>query len=94
MTDTASAEDFEMTYELNPVIRRFVVQNDTLYTLKASFTIIPKSNEFLNFRIPSSTITATIKPKGVTCILSIMKIYPEMAWGEYETNMELIKDTK
>lgn len=46
--------------------------------------IAPKSNDFMNFRIPSCSFKATVGPQSSCTILSLMKIVPQNGWGEYE----------
>jgi hypothetical protein len=81
---TPFIDDFEFGYELNPVIRKFTLNNDSPFSVNVSLQVYPKTNDFLNFRIPSSQITTVVRPKSKSCILSIMKIYPDMAWGDYD----------
>ena len=38
----------------------------------------------MNFRIPSSIVNVNVRPHSSTCILSISKIFPQLAWGDYE----------
>jgi len=84
-------EDFEFAYELNPVIRRLIIHNESPYNLLVNLTIMPKTNDFLNFRIPASPLTASVKPKSNACVGCLMKIYPHMAWGEYDIYVDIQK---
>lgn len=77
-------------YEINPVVRRHILVNDTTQVLSGKFRIIPKSADFLNFRIPASPIIISIKPKSALNILILTKFFPEMDWGQYDTNIELM----
>lgn len=82
-------EDTSFNYEVNPVVKRFMLINETNMHLRGHFKISPKSAEFLNFRIPASKILISIKPKSVKNIVILTKIFPEMSWGEFDTHIEL-----
>lgn len=69
---------------MNPVIRRFYLKNDSPHSLHCQLGIFPKSKSFMNFRIPSSIVNVNVRPHSSTCILSISKIFPQLAWGDYE----------
>jgi len=77
-------EDFDFEYEVNPVIRRFYLKNDSPHSLHCQLGIFPKSKSFMNFRIPTSIINVNVRPHSSTCILSITKIFPQLGWGDYE----------
>jgi len=77
-------EDFDFEYEVNPVIRRFYLKNDSPFSLHCQLGIFPKSKSFLNFRIPTSVINVNVRPHSSTCILTITKIFPQLGWGDYE----------
>lgn len=93
-TDSPSAEDFNMTYEVNPVLRRFQVQNDSPYSFLTQLMIVPKSSDFMNFRIPTSVFKTHVKPKSTTNLLVLMKIFPEMGWGDYDYQFNIEREDK
>jgi len=82
-------EDFDFTYEVNPVIRRFYLKNDSPHNLHCQLGIFPKSKSFMNFRIPSSIVNVNVRPHSSTCILSITKIFPQLGWGDYEVRYHI-----
>ena len=84
-------EDFNFVYELNPVVRRFVFHNTSPYNLLCQVRIVPKTNDFLNFRVPASTFRVKVKAQGNACVLAIMKILPEVGWGDYEVECDVSK---
>ena len=57
----ASPEDFTFNYELNPVIRRFIFYNPTPYAVNVQTRIIPKTGDFMNFRVPVSTFKSKVR---------------------------------
>lgn len=73
-----------MNYELNPALRRFVIFNNSIHNISVSFAIIPRTNDFLNFRLPSTVTRLTVEPKKSMNLLTVMKIFPEMGWGEFD----------
>ena len=87
----ASPEDFTFNYELNPVVRRFIFYNPTPYTVVVQTRIIPKTGDFMNFRVPVSTFKSKVKAHGNTCVLGLIKLLPEVGWGEYEVECEIQK---
>lgn len=78
-------------YELNPVVRRFVAINNTADSYLVSIALIRKSQDFPNFRFPASTFQVVVKPNGTATVLTIVKIFPEIGWGEYELNYNIQK---
>lgn len=95
-TEAPKVEEVELegptfVYELNPMVRRFVVANTTSAPYAVSMTLVPKSKEFLNFRIPCSTFQATLRPKSSANLLTLVKIFPEIDWAEYDVNYEIQK---
>jgi len=84
-------DNFNFTSEQLPVIRRFILSNNSSFTVVVRLQIVPKNNEFLNFRIPASIFQMTARPKSQQQVLSIMKIFPNMPWGEYEINSNIQK---
>jgi len=82
--DVPMEKDFDFTYEVNPAIRRFFIKNESPYTIQGQFGIVPKSNNFLNFRIPCSFFNVSIRPHSNTCVLTVAKIFPSLGWGDYE----------
>jgi len=87
----AFMEDFTFTYEKTAMIRRFLLLNNSPYTLNVSFDLKAKDNEFNNFRPPSSTIWISVKPKMNAQIFAMSKIYPNVSWGEYEIRFNIEK---
>lgn len=82
--NTPVEKDFDFTYEINPVIRRIYLRNDSPYSLDCHLGIVPKNGGFLNFRIPSAMFSVSVRPHSSNCILTLMKIFPQLGWGEYE----------
>ena len=78
-------EDFSFSYDKSAVIRRFLLLNDTSFTLNVKFEIRPKENGFMNYRIPSSPIWVSVKPKSNAQIFALIKIFANVEWGDYET---------
>ena len=66
------------------MIRRFIATNNTAGPLSVSIVLAPKSDGFLNFRIPYSLHQATVRPHATVNLLSIVKIFPEIGWAEYD----------
>ncbi len=66
------------------MVRRFILYNNSAMPVSCQLFVYAKTNNFLNFRVPSSIIYANVRAKSSACILSLMKIFPEMPWGEYE----------
>ena len=84
-------EDFTFSYYKSAVVRRFLLLNHTPYTLNVTFEIRPNLNEFMNYRIPSSPIWISIKPKSNAQIFALSKIFPNVEWGDYETFFNIQK---
>lgn len=78
-----------ITYTTESMLRRFVLYNNSNYIVNCQLRIFAKTNDFLNFRIPVSAFNFTVKPKSNGCILSLMKIFPQMGWGEYEAKCHI-----
>lgn len=86
-----SQQDFNLTYELNPVVRRFLLHNPNSFSIYCQIRIIPKTNDFMNFRVPSSTFRVKVRPQSTTSVLTLMKILPEVGWGEYDVESDIQK---
>jgi len=84
-------KDFDFTYEVNPVVRRFFIKNESPFTIYGQFAIVPKSNNFLNFRIPCSFFNLSLKPHSNNCVLTIAKIFPSLGWGDYEVKFYMFE---
>ena len=78
--------DVPIKDELNPAVRRFIVVNNTTDNYFVSFNLVPKSPNFLNFRLVLSMIQVAVKAGQSATILTIAKIFPEVEWGEYDLN--------
>ena len=87
--EEGAPESSNFTYGTAPMFRRFVLYNNSNYIVNCQLRIFAKSNDFLNFRIPVSAFNFSVKPKSNGCILSLMKIFPNMAWGEYEAKCHI-----
>lgn len=87
----ACQEDFKFVYELNPIVRRFVFYNTSPHNVICQIKIAPKSNGFMNFRVPASPFKSKVRAHSNVCVLSIIKILPEVAWGEYEIECNIQK---
>lgn len=71
-------------YELNPMLRRFIAVNNTNDTYTVNMMIVPKTNDFPNFRVPQSSFQVTLRPNSTGTLLTIAKIFPEIDWAEYD----------
>jgi len=81
---TEEVEGEGMISQEGEMVRRFIVYNNSSSPVACQLLIYAKTNNFLNFRIPSSIFYANVRAKSSLCILSLMKIFPELPWGEYE----------
>lgn len=94
------SKDVAMQSETNPFLRCFTMINNTNFRYFINIELIPKSmNAELNFRIPKSQVSATLDPNKSLTVLTIMKIFPDKDWGEYDvictsTILEKIEDNK
>ena len=76
------------------MFRRLIVHNNTFSAVSLELEIFPKSNDFINFRAPVSVFNATVRPRSNTCVLSLMKIVPNMAWGDYEVKCQIVQSDR
>jgi hypothetical protein len=74
---------------LNPVVRRFVLVNETTSNLVGLFRLIPRSPDFLNFRIPAASFNISLKLKSNLNLVVLTKVFPEMDWGDYDYSIEV-----
>jgi len=84
-------EDFRFEYELNPVVRRFIFYNTTAHPVTCQIKIVPKTGDFMNFRVPVSTFKSKVKANSNACVLGLIKILPEVGWGEYDVECDIQK---
>ena len=78
-------------YELNPMIRRVIGVNKTTDTYVISLLVVPKAEGFLNFRVPASIIKFHMRPNTVADLLNLVKIFPEIDWGDYSFHYNVQK---
>ena len=78
-------------YELNPMVRRYIAVNSTLDQFHVSLTIVPKAEGFLNFRVPASTFNFILRPNSAWDLVTLVKIFPEVDWGDYEFKYTITK---
>ena len=89
--ETPEVVDVPIKHQLNPALRRFVAINNTTDNYLVTFTLVPKSANFMNFRMPTSVIQVSVKPSQAVTILTIAKLFPEIEWGEYDQNCMIQK---
>jgi len=74
----------EMNCTEADMVRRFILYNNSSSPVSCQLYVYPKANSFLNCRAPNSIIYTNIRAKSSLCVLSLMKIFPEVPFGEYE----------
>lgn len=74
------------------MLRTFVAHNNTTESYSINLTITPKSDGFLNFRIPYSSLRATLRPHATVSLLTLVKIFPEVDWAEYDIHCSIQKN--
>ena len=84
-------EESEFNYSVTSMLRRYVLVNSSSALVNCQIGIFPKSNDFLNFRIPMSFFSVAVKPKSNTPLLSLVKIFPNMDWGDFEVRCHIQK---
>src|SRR5690606_13055023 len=82
---------FNFNYEVNPVIRRFILFNESPSTLVVQLTIVPKGPNFANFRVPNSIFRVVVRPKTNFCIVALMKLVSSLPWTEYDIHCHMQK---
>lgn len=78
-------------FEVNPVLRRFIVFNDSPFYLGVMLTITPKPNSFVNFRIPNCPFRLIVKPKTNFAVVTLMKLSASAPWGDYDVQCNIEK---
>jgi hypothetical protein len=78
-------------FEVNPVLRRFIIFNDSPFHLGVILTITPKPNSFANFRIPNCPFRLIVKPKTKFAVVTLMKLSASAPWGEYDVHCNIEK---
>ncbi len=78
-------------FEVNPVLRRFIVFNDSPFHLGVLLSITPKPNSFVNFRIPSCQFRLVVKPKTNFAVVTLMKLSTSAGWGDYDVHCNIQK---
>jgi len=66
------------------VVRRIELRNNSSYIAHVKISLVTASNDSVNFRVPLSSFTVLCKANKVTPLMAIMKINPDLPFGQYE----------